>query len=65
MKEADNFKYYQSRPIVKDGVELSTFLYIVIMIVAFVAGTVQKVNVIDIAPKLEPIPSANRSFQSE
>mgnify|MGYP003115405815 CR=1 FL=1 len=40
MKEADNFKYYQSRPIVKDGVELSTFLYIAIMIVAFVAGTV-------------------------
>jgi len=39
MKEPDNFKYYQSRPIVTEGVELSTFLYIAIMIIAFVAGT--------------------------
>ena len=40
MKDEENFKYYQSRPIVTEGVELSTALYIAIMIIAFTLGTI-------------------------
>jgi len=40
MEKQDNFKYYQSRPIVTEGVEVSTALYIVVMIVAFTLGTI-------------------------
>lgn len=40
MKKQDNFKYYQSRPIVTEGVEVSTLLYVAIMIVVFTLGTI-------------------------
>ncbi len=40
MIKKDNFRYYQSRPIVTEGVEVSTFLYAAIMIVAFTLGTI-------------------------